>query len=144
MPGSSLYIYYKNIDIYYIGRITIKNFSYTKINTVNPLYFIINKADGYIKENNENKYLPLISTGKNILKKYTQLWIKIKNLIETINGKRGDYDEKYMKIKFTSDDNLPLNKILKFYNLTIAVRFVFQEDKKYYPQASLDEFLCEL
>ena len=39
-----------------------------------------------------------------------------------------------MKIKFNSDDNLPLNKILKLHNLTIVVRSVFQEDKKYYQQ----------
>ena len=35
-----------------------------------------------------------------------------------------------MKIKFNTDDNLPLNKILKLHNLTTTVRFVFQEDKK--------------
>ena len=39
-----------------------------------------------------------------------------------------------MKIKFGSDDNLPLCKILKLHNLTIAVKSVFQEDNKYYPQ----------
>ena len=39
-----------------------------------------------------------------------------------------------MKIKFNSDDNLPLNKILKLHNLTIVVRSVFQEDKKHYQQ----------
>ena len=49
-----------------------------------------------------------------------------------------------MKTKFISDDNLPLNKILKLHNLTIAVRSVFQEDKKYYPQVFLDECLYEL
>ena len=43
----------------------------------------------------------------------------------------GDYDEKYMKIKSNPDDNLPLNKILKVHDLTIVVRSVFQEDKKY-------------
>ena len=37
----------------------------------------------------------------------------------------GDYDEKYLKIKFNSDDNLTLNKILKLYNLTIVVGSVF-------------------
>ena len=36
-----------------------------------------------------------------------------------------------MKIKFNSDDNLPSNKILKLYNMTIVVRSVFQEDKKF-------------
>ena len=41
-----------------------------------------------------------------------------------------DYDEKYVKIKFDSDDNLPLNKILRLHNIIIVVRSVFQEDDK--------------
>ena len=49
-----------------------------------------------------------------------------------------------MKIKFNSDDHLPLNKQLKFINLTIIVRTVFEEDGKYYPQILLDEYLYEL
>ena len=39
-----------------------------------------------------------------------------------------------MKIKFNSDDNLPLNKQLKFLSVTITVRSVFEEDSKHYPQ----------
>ena len=42
------------------------------------------------------------------------------------------------------DDDLPLNKQLKFPTMAIVVRSVFQEDGKYYPQVYLDEFLCEL
>ena len=38
-----------------------------------------------------------------------------------------------MKIKLNSDDNLPLNKVLKLHNLTIVVRFIFEEDGKYHP-----------
>ena len=49
-----------------------------------------------------------------------------------------------MKIKFNSDDNLPLNKILKIHNMTIVIRSAFQEDSKYYPQVFLDECLYEL
>ena len=49
-----------------------------------------------------------------------------------------------MKIKCNSDDNLPLNKILKLHNLTVTVRSVFEEDGKYYPQVFLDECLYEL
>ena len=49
-----------------------------------------------------------------------------------------------MTIKFNSDDNLPLNKRLKLYNLTIVVRSVFQENKKFHPQVFLDECLYEL
>ena len=49
-----------------------------------------------------------------------------------------------MKIKFNSDDDLPLNKILKLHNVTIIVRSVFEEDGKCYPQFFLDECLYEL
>ena len=48
-----------------------------------------------------------------------------------------------MKTKFNSDDNLPLNEILKVHYMTIVVRSVFQEDNKYYPQVSLDECFYE-
>ena len=48
-----------------------------------------------------------------------------------------------MKIKFNSDDDLPLNKILKFHMLTIPFRSVFEEDGKYYSQFFLDECLYE-
>ena len=39
-----------------------------------------------------------------------------------------------MKIKVDSDDNLPLNKILKLHDLTVILRYVFKENGKYYPQ----------
>ena len=53
---------YKNINIYYIGYITIKD--HVNINGVNPLYFIINEVDGYIEESNGNKYWIFASTVK--------------------------------------------------------------------------------
>ena len=56
---------YKNIIIYYIGYITIKNLSHIKIITVNPLYLIVNEINGYIEESNGNKYFTLVSTDKN-------------------------------------------------------------------------------
>ena len=49
-----------------------------------------------------------------------------------------------MKIKFDSDDNLPLNKLINIHTVTIVVRTVFHENNKYYPQVFLDEFLYEL
>ena len=42
----------------------MKDSDYVKINSVNPLYLIIDKVDGYIEEKNGNKYLTLVSTGK--------------------------------------------------------------------------------
>ena len=66
---------YKNIDIYYIGYITVKDSEYVKIDSENPLYLIINEVGGYFKEINGNKYLTLVSTDKNkeVLTKYTEL-----------------------------------------------------------------------
>ena len=49
-----------------------------------------------------------------------------------------------MKIKLNSDDHLPLNKVLKLHMLTIIVRYVFEEDGKYYPQVFLGKCLYEL
>ena len=49
-----------------------------------------------------------------------------------------------MKTKFNSDDNLPLNKPLKFCLMTITTRFFFEEDGKLYPQVYLDNSLYEL
>ena len=70
---------------------------------------------------------------------------EIKYHIQTINsGKSGEYEKGYMKIKFSSDNNLPLNKMLKLHMLTIIVRSVFEEDGKYYPQVFLDECLYEV
>ena len=46
-----------------------------------------------------------------------------------------------MKIKFSLDDDLPLNKILKFHMSTIIVTSVFEKDGKYYPEVFLDECL---
>ena len=52
-----------------------------------------------------------------------------------------DYDENYIKIKFNSDDKLPLNKMIKIPSMIIIVRAVFYENNKYYPQFFLDECL---
>ena len=49
-----------------------------------------------------------------------------------------------MKIKFDSDDKLPLNKILKSCVLTIIIRNIFEKDDKYYPQIFLDDCLYEI
>ena len=49
-----------------------------------------------------------------------------------------------MKIKFNSDDDLPLKKPLKFYAMTIIIRSVFGEGGKLYPQVFSDDALYEL
>ena len=108
---------------------------------------MIGKTVGHIIKKNESKYLvfDLIDENKEVFKKYTELWDGIKNEIETINGSEvGEYDKDFMKIKFDTDDDLPLNKQLKLHVLTIAVRSVFQDEGNFCPQVYLGECLYEL
>ena len=94
-----------------------------------------------------NKYLSFDSTDENkeVLKKYNDVWHGIKNEINTRNGGiENEYEKDYMKIKFNSDDDIPLNKPLKFYNMAVTIRSVFEEDVKLYPQVFLDDTLYEL
>ena len=51
---------------------------------------------------------------------------------------RNDYGKDYIKFKFNSDDDLPLNKPLKLNSMTIIIRSVFKEDGKFYTQLFLD------
>ena len=119
---------------------------YENIYSVKPLYLRVNHASGYIGEENENKYLIFDTTNedKELLKKYSDVWNGIKNTIKAVSSGECDYEEDFMKIKFNSDDNLPLNKPLKFHNMTIIIRSVFEEDGKLYPQVFLDDALYEL
>ena len=68
---------YNEIDIYYIGYVTIKKIGdYNNINSVNPLYLMINKMIGHFEEKDEIKYLVLdeINENKELLKKYEEVW----------------------------------------------------------------------
>ena len=110
---------YKNLDIYNIGYVTVKKIgSGYDINSVNPLYLRIGNANEYIEETNENKYLVFDDTHKNkkILKKYNDVFNEIMSKIREIDDDWLEYLKDYMKIKFSSDDNLPLNtiKILQY------------------------------
>ena len=73
---------YKNILIYYIGYVTIKDSKRVKIYSVNPLYLIFNKVNEYFEEINRNKYLMLVPTNESNekIKKYQELWSKTRDL----------------------------------------------------------------
>ena len=85
-----------------------------------------------------------IKINKELLKKYNEVWDGIKDEIKEVISSKCDYEKDYMKIKFDSDDDLPLNKPLKFHLMTITIRSVFEEDGKLYPQVFLDDTLYEL
>ena len=122
---------YKDLDIY---------------NGVNPLYLRTDDASGYIKDDWTHKYLIFDSTDENkeLLKRYDKFFNGLIDKIKKIDDDLLEYTKDYTKIKFNSDDNLPLNKPLKFYQMTITIRCVFSEDNKLYPQVFLDGTLYSL
>ena len=80
---------YKDIDIYYVGYVTVKKIANcNNNNSVNPLYLMINEMIGHFEEKNGNKFLVLddVDENKEVLKKYVEVWEGIKKEIETING----------------------------------------------------------
>ena len=95
-----------------------------------------------------NKYLIFddsLNENKALLKKYADVWDGIKNEIKAINGgKENNYGKDNMKIKFNSDEDLPLNKPLKFHTMTIIIRSAFEEGGKLYSQSFLNDALYEL
>ena len=132
-----------DISIYYIGYVTKK--PEYNINSVNPLYLLISELDGFIEEKEGRKYLniSLIFNNNDVLVKLAVVWREIKDQVKKINnGSVCEYAENYMKID--SDDNLPLNKVLKFRILTIIIRNIFEKDGKYYPQIFLDHCFYEI
>ena len=138
---------YKDINIYNIGYATKKKIrNCMNINRANPLYLGITHENGYIEEKGANKYLVVNSTDENkeLLKNYDDVFNGIRDKIREIINNECDYEKDYMKIKFNSDDDLPLNKSLKFRLMTITIIHVFEEDGKFYPQVFLDDTLYEL
>ena len=114
-----------------------KNYDYENIHNVVPLYLIINSATRYFKEKNGEKYLIL-----DLTEKYENVFSEIISEIKTLNGgKELFYEKNYERI--STDDDLPLNKQLKFPTLTIIISCILQKGEKLYPQIYLDECLYE-
>ena len=110
------------------------------------MYLDITRANGYIEEKDINKYLVFDSTDENkeLLENYNDFFNGIRNKIKEINNNECNYEKDYSKIKFNSDDDLPLNKSLKCRLMAITIRHVFEEDGKFYPQVFLDDTLYKL
>ena len=141
--------HYKGINIYHIGYIIIKKIDDCEnIYGVNPLYLLVNHESGYINEKNWNTYLifdDFVNENKALLKNYADVWDGIENKIKAIHGgENSNYEKDYVKIKFNSDDDFPLNKPLKFHAVTLIIRSAFEEGGKLYPKAFLDDALYEL
>ena len=111
-------------DVYYIGY-TTKKPQWNVIN-VNPPYLIINRVKGHFEEVDGDKYLIISSESDDIMQKYQEVFDGIKEIIKKINdySQPIKYDDSYTKIKFNTNDNIPLNKIIYFPTITITIRSV--------------------
>ena len=97
---------------------------------------------GHFEEKCGNKYLVIdgLNENKGVSKIYEEAWEGVKKEIETINGgEKIEYWKDFKKIRFESNDDLPLNKPIKLRSLTIIIRSVFSENDKFYAQLFLDE-----
>ena len=116
----------------------INDIEYFKnLDGVNSFYLIFNDVDVYFEKYGENKYLAFALTDKNrkALQNYTEPWDEIKNEIETLRGIEPMKCEKdLLKIRFESNNNFPLDRILNIPLCVIIGKSIFQENDKYSPQ----------
>ena len=109
------------LNIYYTGYVDRK--PEWSVNSVNPWYLMINTFYGHVEEKNGNKYLIISDISKNseVLKKYGQVFAGNKYHIKKISEKDGEYQTDGTKIKFNTDDDIPLNKMIHFPTVTVII-----------------------
>ena len=136
-------------NIYYIGYVLDPDYDYD-YNTINPLYFVINRLIGYIEkiEGSSDKYLVVAKSvrNKNINSVLDMIWASIENKIEDIiyphiNNYPNIKIKDYNKFRFNSDIDLPLDTLIEFRSLVINVSCFIEKDNKYYPEIYLNECL---
>ena len=80
----------------------------------------------------------------NGINKWNQVFDGIKYHIKNISNNEVNFDDYFDRIKFISDDSLPLGKLIYFPTLTIVIRCVFKQEDLFYPQVYLDDALYQL
>ena len=105
-----------------------------------PFYLVIDDLKGYFKCSKEKdtteltslecrKELEFIIEDQRKRKIYNQIWVKIKELINSIDGvnfRFSDYSRDRNVIRFDTDDNLPLYTMISVYSITIVIRSVYK------------------
>ena len=108
-----------------------------------PFYLIIDDLKGYFKYSKEKdrKELEFIIEDQRQAKIYNQIWDKIKELINSVDGVNfgfSDYFRDCGVIRFDTDDTLPLDAMVSIYSMTIVIRYVYRNYyDRFYPQIHL-------
>ena len=115
------------------------------MNSVNPLYLIVNKVFYSVGEENGIKYLKIEKNySEPALNKWNQIFDSIKYHLNKISNEEVNFNDDFNKIKFMSDDSLRLDKLIYFPTLTVVIRCVFKQGDHFYPQVYLDDALYQL
>ena len=120
----------------------LEHIYYFKYNN-NSFYLVIDNLKGYFKYSKEEdeKKLEFIIEDQKQAKIYNQIWNKIKELINNVDGVIfgfSDYFRDHGVIRFDTDDTLPLDSMLSIYSMTIIIRSVYRDDyDRFYPQIHL-------
>ena len=130
-------------DIYHIGYIVGK--PRYNINSVNPLHLILKDVTCTVEkiEGSSDRYLLIDLSNKDALNVFDDMFNFISNKINKIDG-----DDKkvygYIRLKFNSDVDLPLDKLIKFHTLTVIVAGFTRKGNKFYPEIYIDEGIFEI
>ena len=122
-------------NIYCIGYL-IEN----EYENVKPLYLNVNRLFGYIEEikGSSDRYLVVNINNEKVINVFDKLWKFIGDEVNVDNK-----ISEYSKLRFSSDVDLPLDTLINFYTLTIAINCVIENDGKYNPRIYLDECFYE-
>ena len=90
---------------------------------------MINRIKGHYEEKDGDKYLIISSENGDTIQKYQEVSDRLKEIIKKINdySQQIKYEDNYMKIKFNTDDNILLNKIIYLPTMTITIRSVTEK-----------------
>ena len=115
-------------------------------------YLVIDDLKGYFKHSKEKdaaeKELKFIIEDQRRRKIYNQIWDKIKELINSIDGvnfRFSDYSRDRYVIRFNTDDTLPLDTTVSFYSMKIVIRSVYKTClDRFYPQIYLKNCIYKI
>ena len=89
------------------------------------------------KDKGDNVWYLIIFGDADVSRKFSNIWKSIRAKIE-------ENTKITMKIKFESNDNLPIDNVVNMHQVTIIIRSLFAQNNKFYPQLFLDDALSEL
>ena len=122
-------------QVVFESSIIMYDIKYIKdLQSLNSLYLVFNNLDAYFEKCGKDKYLIFASTEKNkqMLENYAELFDEINEQIELISSDKVKYSKDIVKIKFETNDELPLNKIINISVCIIVISNIFKENDKYY------------